>query len=77
MLETEALNQAPLACDRVRENYRIFTNPQINSVNTVLSLEIAPWLSRGILDGKCDSISTVSPRDTDGLRVNSQQTETI
>lgn len=62
--------------DRVIENYRIFTNPQINSVNTVLSSEIACWLSRGILDRKRDSTSTVNLRETDGLPVNSLQTKT-
>ena len=63
--------------DRVIENYRIFTNPQINNVNTVLSSEIACWLSRGILDKKRDSNSTVNLRETDGLPVNSLQTKTI
>lgn len=77
MLKTAALNQAPLASDSLLENYRIFTNPQINSVNTVLSSEIACRLSRSILDGKCDSTVTVSLRETDGLPVNSLQTKTI
>lgn len=37
----EALNQRKLASDRQVMNYRIFSNPPVNKVNTVLHAETA------------------------------------
>lgn len=37
----EALNQPKPASDRLVMNYRIFSNPPINKVNTVLQAETA------------------------------------